>query len=148
MEKKSVLVTGGAGFIGTHTTVELVEAGYDVVVVDDLSNSDMSGIEGVRKITGVDVPLVVVDCCDKESLKNEVFEHYKELEAIGLAAPQVTYITHACSRSYEVLQEQPALVYECSQPYERVQVLQYGIFVICNGLWRCKLTSCNREDRA
>ena len=95
MKKKSVLVTGGAGFIGTHTTVELVEAGYDVVVVDDLSNSDMSGIEGVRKITGVDVPLVVVDCCDEESLKNEVFEHYKELEAIGLAAPQVTYITHA-----------------------------------------------------
>ena len=76
MKKKSVLVTGGAGFIGTHTTVELVEAGYDVVVVDDLSNSDMSGIEGVRKITGVDVPLVVVDCCDEESLKNEVFEHY------------------------------------------------------------------------
>lgn len=38
-------------------------------MVDDLSNSDMSGIEGVRKITGVDVPLVVVDCCDEESLK-------------------------------------------------------------------------------
>lgn len=77
MGKKLILVAGGAGFIGTHTTVELIEAGYDVVVVDDLSNSDMSGIEGVRKITGVDVPLAVVDCCDEKKLKNEVFEHYR-----------------------------------------------------------------------
>lgn len=41
MEKRHVLVTGGAGFIGTHTTVELIEAGYNVVVVDNLSNSEI-----------------------------------------------------------------------------------------------------------
>lgn len=86
MEKRHVLVTGGAGFIGTHTTVELIEAGYNVVVVDNLSNSDMSGIEGVRQITGVNVPLIVVDCCDSEKLKREVFEQYTFDAVIHFAA--------------------------------------------------------------
>ncbi|MBR0335528.1 MAG: NAD-dependent epimerase/dehydratase family protein, partial [Alistipes sp.] len=67
MNKKSVLVSGGAGYIGSHTAVELIAAGYDVVVADNLSNSDMSGIEGVRAITGVDVPFINVDCCDKQA---------------------------------------------------------------------------------
>ena len=52
--KEMVLVSGGAGYIGSHTAVELINAGYDVVVADNLSNSDMSGVEGVRKITGID----------------------------------------------------------------------------------------------
>ena len=73
--KEMVLVSGGAGYIGSHTAVELINAGYDVVVADNLSNSDMSGVEGVRKITGVDVPFVNVDCCDKEAFR-KVFEQY------------------------------------------------------------------------
>ena len=60
MKKQCVLVSGGAGYIGSHTAVELIEAGYDVVIADNLSNSDMSGVEGVRKITGIDVPFVEV----------------------------------------------------------------------------------------
>ena len=54
--KECVLVAGGAGYIGTHTAVELVEAGYDVVIVDNLSNSEMKAVEGVREITGRNVP--------------------------------------------------------------------------------------------
>ena len=49
---KRVLVSGGAGYIGSHVTVELIAAGYDVVVADNLSNCDMTGFEGVKKITG------------------------------------------------------------------------------------------------
>ena len=49
---KRVLVSGGAGFIGSHVTVELIQAGYEVVVADDMSNCDMTCIEGVKKITG------------------------------------------------------------------------------------------------
>ena len=67
MERKTVLVSGGAGYIGSHTAVELINAGYDVVIADNLSNSDISGVEGVRAITGVDVPFVNVDCCDKQA---------------------------------------------------------------------------------
>ncbi|MBE6206104.1 MAG: UDP-glucose 4-epimerase GalE [Rikenellaceae bacterium] len=83
--KQMVLVSGGAGYIGSHTTVELIEAGYDVVVADNLSNSDMSGVEGVRKITGVEVPFVQVDCCDKEALR-EVFKKYDFDSVIHFAA--------------------------------------------------------------
>lgn len=50
------MVSGGAGYIGSHTAVELISAGYDVVIVDNLSNSDIDAVEGVRRITGVDVP--------------------------------------------------------------------------------------------
>ena len=83
--KEMVLVSGGAGYIGSHTAVELINAGYDVVVADNLSNSDMSGVEGVRKITGVDVPFVNVDCCDKEAFR-KVFEQYNFNSIIHFAA--------------------------------------------------------------
>ena len=49
---KRVLVSGGAGFIGSHVTVELIQSGYEVVVADDMSNCDMTCFEGVKKITG------------------------------------------------------------------------------------------------
>lgn len=83
--KEMVLVSGGAGYIGSHTAVELINAGYDVVVADNLSNSDMSGVEGVRRITGVDVPFVNVDCCDKEAFR-KVFEQYGFRSVIHFAA--------------------------------------------------------------
>ena len=79
------MVSGGAGYIGSHTAVELINAGYDVVVADNLSNSDMSGVEGVRKITGVDVPFVNVDCCDKEAFR-KLFEQYNFNSVIHFAA--------------------------------------------------------------
>ena len=47
--KQTVLVSGGAGYIGSHTAVELINAGFGVVIADNLSNSDMSGVEGVLK---------------------------------------------------------------------------------------------------
>ena len=85
MKKQCVLVAGGAGYIGSHTTVELIAAGYDVVIADNLSNSEMRAVEGVRKITGVEVPFVQVDCCDREAFK-KVFEQYEFDSAIHFAA--------------------------------------------------------------
>ncbi|MEG0789569.1 MAG: UDP-glucose 4-epimerase GalE [Alistipes sp.] len=83
--KECVLVSGGAGYIGSHTAVELIEAGFDVVIVDNLSNTDMKAVAGVRKITGVDVPFVEVDCCDKEAFR-KIFENYKFNSVIHFAA--------------------------------------------------------------
>lgn len=85
MKKNCVLVSGGAGYIGSHTAVELIAAGFDVVIADNLSNSDMSGVEGVRRITGVDVPFVNVDCCDREAFA-EVFRQYDFDSVIHFAA--------------------------------------------------------------
>ena len=69
-------MSGGAGYIGSHTAVELINAGFDVVIADNFSNSDMRGVEGVRKITGVEVPCIEVDCCDLEAFRSKVFEQY------------------------------------------------------------------------
>lgn len=80
-----VLVAGGAGYIGSHTAVELIEAGYDVVIVDNLSNSQQSAVEGVRKITGINVPFECVDCCDIEEFEN-IFKKYNFNSAIHFAA--------------------------------------------------------------
>ncbi len=83
--KECVLVAGGEGYIGSHTAVELIEAGYDVVIVDNLSNSEESAVEGVRKITGVDVPFIKVDCCDMAGFE-EVFKNYSFNSALHFAA--------------------------------------------------------------
>ena len=85
MKKSCVLVSGGAGYIGSHTSVELINAGYDVVIVNNLSNSDLNAVEGVRKITGVDIPFVEVNCCDRAAFR-KVFEQYELDSVIHFAA--------------------------------------------------------------
>ena len=85
MNRGSVLVTGGAGYIGSHTTVELIEAGYEVIVVDNFSNSDASSLDGVTKITGVRPTFIEGDCCDKEFMRS-VFERYDFDSVIHFAA--------------------------------------------------------------
>lgn len=85
MKRPCVLVTGGAGYIGSHTAVELIATGFDAVLVDDLSNSEVAVIEGVRAITGRDVPFVEADCCDREALER-IFTRYEFGSAIHFAA--------------------------------------------------------------
>ena len=82
---KRVLVAGGAGYIGSHTAVELINAGYEVVIVDNFSNSDASSLEGIRQITGVEPIFIEADCCDKESMRR-IFEAHDFDSAIHFAA--------------------------------------------------------------
>ena len=78
---KRVLVSGGAGYIGSHVTVELIAAGYEVVVADNMSNCDMTCFEGVKKITGKeDIPFMMIDCCDAEAV-DKLFTDY-EIDAV------------------------------------------------------------------
>ena len=67
--KGKILVTGGAGYIGSHTTVELQNAGYEVVIVDNLSNSSESVIDGIEKISGVRPVFMKLDCNDKAGME-------------------------------------------------------------------------------
>lgn len=85
-----ILVAGGAGYIGSHTVVELQNAGYDVVVVDNLSNSSKKSLERVAKITGKEVPFYEADILDKDKLdaildKENVDAciHFAGLKAVG-----------------------------------------------------------------
>ena len=86
----AILVTGGAGYIGSHTVVELQNAGYDVVVLDNLSNSSEKSLQRVEAITGKHVPFYKADILDRDAL-NEIFEketidsciHFAGLKAVG-----------------------------------------------------------------
>ena len=83
---KTVLVSGGAGFIGSHVTVELIQAGYEVVVADNFSNCDTTCFEGVKKITGrEDIPLVRMDFCDEAAVR-KLFADYAIDAVIHFAA--------------------------------------------------------------
>ena len=83
--KKTVLVSGGAGFIGSHVTVELVEAGFDVVVADNMSNCDMTCFNGVTQIIGRELPFVRMDFCDAQAV-DRLFSEYRIDAVIHFAA--------------------------------------------------------------
>ncbi len=84
--KKRILVSGGAGYIGSHVTVELIAAGYDVVVADNMSNCDRSCFDGVRQITGrSELPFVEMDFCDAAAVER-LFSRYKIDAVIHFAA--------------------------------------------------------------
>ena len=85
-----ILVTGGAGYIGSHTCVVLLEKGYDVVIVDNLSNSKYEAVRRIEKITGKTVKFYEEDCCDKDALRKIFTEnqidaviHFAGLKAVG-----------------------------------------------------------------
>lgn len=86
----NVLLTGGAGYIGTHTCIELINAGHTVVVADNFSNSSPKAIERVEEITGKIIPLYNIDVCDVEALdklfaenKIDAVIHFAGLKAVG-----------------------------------------------------------------
>ena len=72
----SILVTGGTGFIGSHTVVQLLEKGYDVVIVDNLVNSKKLVLNRIQQIAGKMPKFYEVDCCDEEKFR-KVFEAEK-----------------------------------------------------------------------
>ncbi len=77
----SVLVTGGAGYIGSHTCIELIKAGYDVVVADNLSNSSEEAVSRVRKLSGSDFAFELCELCD-ETAVDKLFEKYKDIDSV------------------------------------------------------------------
>lgn len=87
---KTVLVTGGAGYIGSHTCVQLLEKGYECIIVDNLSNSNPEVLNRIKKITGKDLSFYKIDCCNYNDFE-DVFKqnkidaviHFAGLKAVG-----------------------------------------------------------------
>lgn len=86
----NILLTGGAGYIGTHTAIQLIQAGHSVIIVDNFCNSSPEAVRRVEQITGTNIPVHDVDVCDETAL-NAVFEqhtidgviHFAGLKAVG-----------------------------------------------------------------
>ena len=96
-----ILVTGGTGYIGSHTVVELMQQGYDVVIVDNLSNSTMEVLDGITAITGLRPAFEQVDCNDIAAM-DDVLNRYSDIEAA---------IHFAASKAVGESVEQPLLYY-------------------------------------
>ena len=79
--KGRILVTGGTGFIGSHTTVELQNAGYVVIIIDNLSNSNENVLDGIERISGIRPHFVKGDCTDIDCLK-KLFAEYSGIKGI------------------------------------------------------------------
>lgn len=101
MEKPRILVTGGTGYIGSHTTVELQQAGYPVVIIDNLSNSDIKVLDGIERITGVRPDFVEGDCTDMDTLK-KLFRDFPGIKGI---------INFAASKAVGESMHKPVLYY-------------------------------------
>ena len=96
-----ILVTGGTGYIGSHTTVELMQQGYDVVIVDNLSNSNADVLDGIETIVGTRPPFEQVDCNDAVAMA-DVFARYPDIVGV---------IHFAASKAVGESVEQPLLYY-------------------------------------
>ncbi len=88
-DKRKILVTGGTGFIGSHTVVELISKGYDVIIADDLSNSRIEVVDAIRVISNGIQPLFIqMDLCDRNATL-ELFQKYKPHAVIHFAAKKL-----------------------------------------------------------
>lgn len=99
--KGKILVTGGTGFIGSHTTVELQNAGYEVVIIDNLSNSNRDVVDGIERITGIRPAFVEGDCTDMTTLRR-LFDEYPGIQGI---------INFAASKAVGESVQKPILYY-------------------------------------
>ena len=97
-----ILVTGGTGYIGSHTVVELIQQGYDVVIIDNLSNSRRDVLDGIENITGIRPDFVTCDCANEEMV-NKVFEMHNDIVAV---------IHFAASKAVGESVEQPLMYYK------------------------------------
>ncbi len=101
MKKGTILVTGGTGYIGSHTVVELQQAGYPVVIIDNLSNSNREVLDGIERISGIRPEFVEADCTDMKAL-TALFDKYTDIKGI---------INFAASKAVGESMQKPLLYY-------------------------------------
>ena len=100
--KGTILVTGGTGYIGSHTTVELIQAGYQVISIDNLSNSNIEVLDGIEAITGIRPTFYEIDCNDEAAI-----------ERVFAAHPSIQGVIHfAASKAVGESVQKPLLYYK------------------------------------
>lgn len=99
--KKRILVTGGTGYIGSHTVVELQNSGYEVIIIDNLSNSNADVVDNIEKVSGIRPTFIELDCLDYNGL-DALFTKYSGIQAV---------IHFAASKAVGESVEKPLLYY-------------------------------------
>ena len=127
--KKQILVTGGTGYIGSHTTVELIEAGYEVIIIDNLVNSRIEVLDGIEQITGIRPGFENFDLCNSQLLRRfcgkypdlTAIIHFAALKAVGESVDKpLEYYQNNLDQSFK--------------DHERIQNRQPCIFFISHSL--------------
>ena len=137
----AILVTGGAGYIGSHTVVELQNAGYDVVVLDNLSNASEKALDRVSKITGKPVKFYKADILDRDAL-NDIFDketiesciHFAGLKAVGESVVKPwEYYENNIAALYRGYSNQHTFLY--LQKFFEYSQLYIEFVPVCSILW-------------
>ena len=127
-----ILVTGGAGFIGSHTCVELLNAGHEIVILDNFSNSKPEALNRIKKITGKDFKFYEADLLNLSDVEKAFKEndisaviHFAGLKAVGESVQKpVEYYHNNITGTLMLIQAMRK--YNCKED---------SIFVFCNGIW-------------
>jgi UDP-glucose 4-epimerase len=137
MKKQTVLVTGGTGYIGSHTAVELINEGFDVVIIDNLSNSTKESLDGIEKITGVRPRFEQFDLCNSEKVL-DFFTKYNGISAI---------IHFAASKAVGESVEKPLLYYR-NNLSSLINILEaMGKFIVPNIVFSSSCTVYGQPDQ-
>ena len=114
----NILVTGGAGYIGSHTVIELIKAGHDVVIIDNLVNSSRISIKRVEEIVGKNLPIYEVDIRDRKGLERVFAEnrfdcciHFAGLKAVGESVRQKAY----AAQGLNTISNSLSMILKCRQ---------------------------------
>lgn len=146
MANKQVLLTGGTGFIGSHTAVEVIRSGYDVVIADDLSNSSVSVVDRIEQITGTKPVFYKIDVSDKVAVKKLFMEqdidaviHFAGFKAVGESVQKpLAYYRNNLNTTLSLLEvmeqfdvhqfvfSSSATVYGSENPYPYTETMKKG----------------------
>ena len=137
----SILVTGGAGFIGSHTCVELLNAGYDTIILDNLCNSKSESVKRIKEITGKDVKFVKCDIRDRAGL-DKIFSENKIDAVIHFAG--LKSVPQSCKEPLEYYDNNIAgTVSLCKAMSENgcKKIVFSSSLVVFSGIGHCKFSS-------